>query len=65
TVIVDWDNDIYGGVTIDWGDGESEIFNAAEGSVSHTYAAPGEYVIRVTATDHPERTVTIPVSIGP
>ncbi len=66
TVIVDWDNDIYGGVTIDWGDGESEIFNAAEGSYSHTYdAVPREYVIRVTATDHPERTVTIPVSIEP
>ena len=65
-VTISWDNSIYGGVTIDWGDGtEPEIHNAASGEASHTYASPGAYTVTVTATDDSGRSVTIPVVIEP
>jgi serine/threonine-protein kinase len=64
-VTVTWDNGIYGGVTIDWGDGVADTFNAAEGSESHTYAAPGPVTITVTATEFDDRSVSHQVMITP
>jgi serine/threonine-protein kinase len=72
TVTVNWNNGIYGGVTIDWGDGNPpETFADAEGQETHQYAVnPGEsqtFTIRVTATDHSDRTVTheVEITAGP
>jgi serine/threonine-protein kinase len=64
-VTITWDNGIYGGVTIDWGDGAEDTFNAAEGSESHTYAAPGPVTITVTATEFNDRSVSHQVMITP
>jgi serine/threonine-protein kinase len=66
-VTVSWDNGIYGGVTIDWGDGAPpEVFSEAEGDRTHTYTAPGpNFTITVTATDHDDRTVSHDVQIIP
>jgi serine/threonine-protein kinase len=68
TVTIAWDNSIYGGVTIDWGDGQPpETFTEATGQASHEYqVGPGqvtEFTVTVTATEHPDRTqsVTVPI----
>jgi beta-lactam-binding protein with PASTA domain len=68
TVTVNWSNGIYGGVTIDWGDGNPpETFADAEGQETHQYTVnPGEsetFTITVTATDHSGRTVSHQVEI--
>lgn len=72
TVTVSWDNGIYGGVTIDWGDGDApETFAAAEGSESHTYEVPPAtsqtFTITVTATDFDDRTAShdVEITAGP
>jgi PKD repeat protein len=52
-------------VTIDWGDGAEDTFNAAEGSESHTYAAPGPVTITVTATEFDDRSQSHQVTITP
>jgi eukaryotic-like serine/threonine-protein kinase len=63
-VTVQWDNGIYGGVTIDWGDGNEGTFPSA-GEQSHVYEEEGTFTITVQAVDHPERqeqrTVTIEI----
>jgi serine/threonine-protein kinase len=68
TATVTWDNGIYGGVTIDWGDGSPpEVFNSSEGSESHEYEVPpGEsqtFTIRVTATDHEGRSQSHDITV--
>ncbi|HEY8451146.1 MAG: Stk1 family PASTA domain-containing Ser/Thr kinase [Micromonosporaceae bacterium] len=65
-VTVTWDNDIYGGVVIDWGDGTDEqAFDRAAGNAPHTYATPGQtYQITVRDPDHPDRSVTLTVEIA-
>ena len=69
TVQIDWDNDIYGGVTIDWGDGTPpENHNNPSGSAPHTYPAPTEptqYTITVTAQDDASRSQTVTVTLEP
>ncbi len=63
-VTVQWDNGIYGPVTIDWGDGTEGTFQAA-GDTDHTYQESGQYEIVVQAVEHPDRveqrTVTVVV----
>jgi serine/threonine-protein kinase len=63
-VEVEWDNDIYGGVTIDWGDDSDEAFPESAGSASHEYTVPGTYTITVQAADHPDRVVEHTVEVG-
>jgi serine/threonine-protein kinase len=68
TVTVSWNNGIYGGVTIDWGDGSPpENFAASEGEQSHPYevepAGSESFTITVTATDHSGRAVSHEVTI--
>ena len=72
TVTVSWDNGIYGGVTINWGDGNPpETFAASEGQQPHTYTVgPGEsqtFEITVTATDFSDRSVSheVTITVGP
>jgi beta-lactam-binding protein with PASTA domain len=53
TVTVSWDNDIYGDVTIDWGDGSSDEEGSA-GETSHTYqaaAGAGPFTITIRSAD--------------
>jgi hypothetical protein len=50
-VQVQWDNDIYGGVIIDWGDGSDETFPNAVGNETYTYEVAGDYTITVRAAD--------------
>jgi beta-lactam-binding protein with PASTA domain len=70
-VTVQWDNGIYGGVTIDWGDGVEEDFAAAEDQTQHPYEVPGpgeepvEFTITVTDPDNEGRTFSEVVTIGP
>lgn len=73
TVTLSWDNGIYGGVTIDWGDGNPpETFNASTGEEPHEYEVPpgqteATYTITVTATDYEDRTVSheVEITAGP
>ncbi|MPZ25350.1 MAG: Stk1 family PASTA domain-containing Ser/Thr kinase [Micromonosporaceae bacterium] len=69
TVTVSWDNGIYGGVTIDWGDDTEDTSNDSEGEEQHEYQVlPGEsetFTITVTATDFEGRSVTHEVEIEP
>jgi beta-lactam-binding protein with PASTA domain/predicted Ser/Thr protein kinase len=68
TVQLEYDNDIYGGVTINWGDGTTENYNNPSGTVTHTYPVgtePTPYTITVTAQDHPSRSQTVTVTIEP
>jgi serine/threonine-protein kinase len=68
-VQITWDNDIYGGVTIDWGDGTpAEDYNDDSGQATHPYtveAEPQEYTITVTAQEFPARSETRTVTIEP
>ena len=62
---ISWDNDFFGPVTIDWGDGASDDGDE-DGEASHPYAAPGDYTITVTDADDPSRTDQTTVTIiGP
>jgi serine/threonine-protein kinase len=61
---ISWDNDFYGPVTINWGDGASDEGDG-EGEANHAYAAPGDYTITVTDADDPSRTAQTTVTIGP
>jgi eukaryotic-like serine/threonine-protein kinase len=67
TVTVEWDNDIYGPVTINWGDGEEQTFDNAVGNASHTYDVPdGEqdtFTITVTSAGHSDRQETRDVTV--
>ncbi|HLV57492.1 MAG TPA: Stk1 family PASTA domain-containing Ser/Thr kinase [Natronosporangium sp.] len=66
TATVSWDNDIYGGVIIDWGDGTEDAFDRAEGSQTHPYAPGGPYQIVVRDADDPSRVVMLePFTVGP
>ncbi|QSB14760.1 Stk1 family PASTA domain-containing Ser/Thr kinase [Natronosporangium hydrolyticum] len=70
TVVINWDNDIFGGVTIDWGDGTTEDYSSSEGpSDPHTYqVAPGDseqFTITVTAQDDSSRSQSVSVTIEP
>jgi serine/threonine-protein kinase len=64
TVTVSWDNDIYGGVVIDWGDGsDGEAFPDSEDDAEHTYeeaAGAGPFTITIRSADHDDRAVTLP-----
>jgi eukaryotic-like serine/threonine-protein kinase len=64
-VTVQWDNGIYGGVTIDWGDGTDPGTFPSADEQSHVYEDEGTFTITVQAIDHPERqeqrTVTIEI----
>jgi eukaryotic-like serine/threonine-protein kinase len=62
-VEVSWDNDIYGGVIIDWGDGNDEAFTNAVGDATYTYTAAGNYTITVRSADHPERQVQHQITV--
>lgn len=43
---------VSGGVSIDWGDGTSEtVSGTSYTNVSHTYSAPGEYVVKVSVSN--------------
>lgn len=67
-VTIQWDNGIYGGVTIDWGDDTEDTSSDAQGEESHTYPitpTPTTYTITVTATDHEGRTQSYEVEIDP
>lgn len=35
-------------ITIDWGDGTTEVYNASISGGAHSYPAPGEYCIRIS-----------------
>lgn len=63
-VTVEWDNDIYGGVEIDWGDGEDPVaFPEASGTADHMYEEEGSYTIIVSSPDHPDRQVELTVTV--
>jgi eukaryotic-like serine/threonine-protein kinase len=63
-VQVQWDNDIYGGVIIDWGDNTTpEAFPNAVGSETYVYGAAGTYTITVRSAEHPEREVQHTVEV--
>jgi hypothetical protein len=51
TVLVNVEEEASGCCKINWGDGSGEELGTATGAVnfSHTYAAPGDYVITITA----------------
>ena len=38
-------------LTVDWGDGTSQGFTGAPSAISHTYRAPGSYLVVVTGID--------------
>jgi beta-lactam-binding protein with PASTA domain/predicted Ser/Thr protein kinase len=69
TVTIEWDNGIYGEVTIDWGDGDTEDVGAS-GDASHVYTPPlpGEdpvpFTITITDPDN-DRTASAQVTIEP
>jgi serine/threonine-protein kinase len=66
TVTVEWDNGIYGGVVIDWGDDSEEQAFEATGSHSYVYAAPDTYTITVRSVIDPDRVVVHDVTVpGP
>jgi len=50
-------------MTVDWGDGNTEIFNHGPGASSfdylHTYAVPGSYTVTVTVQDDDGGIITI------
>jgi beta-lactam-binding protein with PASTA domain/predicted Ser/Thr protein kinase len=68
TVTIVWDNDIFGDVTIDWGDGNVESHDPS-GQASHTYQVdPGDeqpFTITVTSQDDQGRTAQRQVTIAP
>lgn len=51
------------GITIDWGDGSSEVFTDTEVQVSHTWASAGDKVVTVKVNDASE-TFTVGGDIG-
>lgn len=70
TVTIAWDNDIHGGVTIDWGDDNPpEDFNDSSGETTHEYQVPpGDqetFVITVTSQDDSGRSQSVEVTIQP
>ena len=40
--------DLYGDVTIEWGDGTSDDTDTINGLPQHTYSADGDYLIKIT-----------------
>ncbi len=64
TVRVEWDNGIYGGVTIRWGDGTEQTFPEAARSAEHKYDVSETYVIVVESVNGTGRQVTLdPVTV--
>jgi serine/threonine-protein kinase len=70
-VIVQWDNGIYGGISINWGDeSPPEDFNQSEGERQHQYEVPGPgeepltFTITVSDPNH-DRSFSQDVTIPP
>jgi eukaryotic-like serine/threonine-protein kinase len=70
-VTVSWDNGIYGGVTINWGDGTEDNFDGSEDQTQHEYdiPLPGEealnFTITVTDPDNDGRSESQEITIDP
>lgn len=52
-----------GPTTIDWGDGTAVQAGPEQGNVSHQYATPGTYQVKVCSTAEPTKCTTKPVTV--
>jgi beta-lactam-binding protein with PASTA domain len=68
SVTLEWDNGIFGPVTIDWGDGSQPESGDASSQSVHTYTLPvgeteGTFTITVTGVDPSDRSQQVEVTV--